>query len=125
MTDIISAAPQPSNFTATFEIKINAIRTATFGELINVIRKVDWTLKGTESGQSFELPQTTDLGYPQVESFMPLAQVDEASVIAWVEATETRMPGIKAHIQMVLDKEVAKAALESAPLPWVTTEATP
>ena len=118
MTDRIAAAAQPDNFTATFEIKVNAIRTGTVGDLTNVIRKVEWTLKGTERGQSFALPQTTDLGEPQADSFVPLAQVDEASVIAWVEATETRMPGLKAHIQMFLDKEVAKAALESAPLPW-------
>jgi len=118
MTDIIEAAPQPSNFTATFEIKVNGIRTGTVGDLTNVIKKVDWTLKGTEGGQSFELPQTTDLGDPEAESFVPLAQVNEANVIAWIEATETRMPGIKAHIQLVLDREVAKAALESKPLPW-------
>lgn len=126
MSEIIEAAPQPDNFTASFEIKVNAIRTATVGELTQVIRKVEWTVKGTEQGQSFELPQTTDLSEPAAASFKPLAQVSEADVAAWIEATETRLPGIKAHIQLVLDREVAKHALEDTPMPWApVVEAAP
>jgi glyoxylate utilization-related uncharacterized protein len=103
---------------ATFEININGIRTGTVGNLTNVIRKVEFTVNGTEQGQTFALPQTVDLSDPQAESFTPLAQVTEANVVAWIEENFTNMDGVKAHIQMVLDKEVAKAALESAPLPW-------
>jgi hypothetical protein len=122
----IEAAPQPSNFTATFEIKPTGIRTGTVGELTQVIKKVEWTLKGTEQGQSFELPQTTDMGEPDSANFIPLSQVTEESVIAWIEATETRLPSIKAHIQYVLDKEVAKASLEATPMPWApVAEPTP
>lgn len=118
MSEIIEAAPQPSNFTATFIISVNSIRTGAVGGLTDVIKKVEWTLTGNESGQSFALPQTTDLSEPDAASFKPLAEVTEADVVAWIEATETRMPGIKAHIQFVLDKEVAVAALEAKPLPW-------
>lgn len=125
MTMTIDAAPQPQNFTATFEIKVNGIRTTTVGNLTDVVRKVDWTLKGTESGQSFELPQTTDLGDPDAEGFIPLSSLTEATVAAWIEATDTRIPGIKAHIQYVLDKEVAKHALTAAPLPWAPAPVEP
>lgn len=126
MSEILEAAPQPSNFTATFTISVNSIRTGTVGSLTDVIKTVEWTLTGTESGQSFALPQTTDLSEPDAASFKPFAQVVEADVCAWIEAAETRMPGIKAHIQYVLDKEVAAAALEAKPLPWVPTpEPTP
>lgn len=114
----IEAAPQPSNFTATFTIKINGLRTATVNGLENTVKQVDWTLIGEESGQKFELPQTTSLGDPAAEGFVPLANLTETAVAAWVEATETRLPGIKAHIQFVLDKEVAKSALTNAPMPW-------
>ena len=103
---------------ATYEIKINGIRTGAVGNLTDVIRKVEFTVRGTEEGQSFELPQTVDLTEPQAESFKPLAQVTEVDVVAWVEENFTNMDGVKAHIQFVLDKEVAKAALESKPLPW-------
>ena len=120
MTETVTtpAAEQPSNFTAAFTIKVNGIRTATVNGLENTVKQVDWTLVGEESGQKFELPQTTSLADPASEGFVPLANLTEAAVIAWIEATETRMPGIKAHIQLVLDKEVAKSALASTAMPW-------
>jgi hypothetical protein len=121
----IEAAPQPDNFTASFTIKVNAIRTATVNGLENTVKHVDWTLVGEESGQKFELPQTTALADPASEGFVPLANLTEAAVIAWIEATDTRIPGIKAHIQFVLDREVAKAALASTPMPWAPVVVVP
>jgi hypothetical protein len=105
-------------YTATFTIKINGLRTTTVGDRTNVVKQVDWTLVGEESGQKFELPQTTTLADPDGQPFVELANLTEAEVAAWIEATETRLPGIKAHIQFVLDKEVAKTALASTPMPW-------
>lgn len=119
------AAEQPTNFTATFTTKINGIRTTTVGERANVVKQVDWTLVGEESGQKFELPQTTTLADPDGQPFVELANLTEAEVIAWVEATDTRIPGIKAHIQFVLDKEVAKTALASTPMPWAPAVVVP
>ena len=127
MTETVTtpAAEQPTNFTATFTIKINGLRTATVNGLENTVKQVAWTLVGEESGQKFELPQTTDLGDPAAEGFVPLADLTEAAVAAWIEATETRLPGIKAHIQFVLDKEVAKATLADTPMPWAPVVETP
>ena len=119
----VEAAPQPSNFTATFTIKVNGIRTTTINDLHDVIKQVEWSLVGEESGQRFELPQTTTLLAPAVETFVPLAQVTEANVIEWVEANETRMPGIKAHIQLVLDKQIAESNLSETPMPWAPVPA--
>lgn len=110
---------------ATFEIKINAIRTGAVGSLTDVIKRVDFTVKGAEQGQTFELPQNVELSEPEAESFKPLAEVTEADVVAWVEANFTNMDGVKAHIQYVLDKEVAAAALEAKPLPWAPAPVEP
>ena len=112
-------------FTATFTIKITAIRTATVNGLENTVKQVDWTLVGEESGQKFELPQTTELADPASEGFVPLANLTEAAVIAWVEATASNLNGVKAHIQFVLDKEVAKVGLTSTTMPWAPVEPTP
>lgn len=103
-----------------FEIKINNIRTADIGELTNVVKQVDWTMVGTKGGQTFSLPQTTELSDPNGHPFIPLVQLTEADVINWVELTDIRIPDIKAHIELVLNKEVAKSALKAAELPWVT-----
>jgi hypothetical protein len=127
MTETVTtpAAEQPQNFTATFTYKVNGIRTATVGDRTNVVKQVDWTLVGTEAGQTFELPQTTPLADPNGQAFIELANLTEADVVAWIEATETRLPGIKAHIQFVLDREVAKTALAATPMPWAPVEPTP
>ncbi len=124
-TVTVPAAEQPTNFTATFTIKVNGIRTATVNGLENTVKQVDWTLTGEEAGQTFALPQTSTLADPAAEGFVPLANLTEAAVAAWIEATETRMPGIKAHIQFVLDKEVAKSALASTAMPWAPVVETP
>ena len=119
------AAAQPSNFTAAFTIKVNGIRTAAVNNHTGVVKQVDWTMIGEESGQKFELPQTTTLADPDGQPFIELANLTEANVIAWIEATDTRIPGIKAHIQYVLDREVAKTALAATPMPWAPVAETP
>jgi len=124
MTD--TAAPQPSNFTASFAIRVHALHTTTIESMTGVIKKVEWTMQGDEQGQTFELPKTTDLSDPQPELFIPLEQVSETNVVDWIHANETRMPGFKAHIQTVLDEKIARAALTPARLPWLeSSQATP
>jgi len=104
---------------ATFEITINNIRTITVGEMSGVIKRVGWTLKGTQDGQSFELPQETELGPVDPENFTPLASfTSPAQVITWVEAAAENIDAVKAHIQYVLDRECAKAAAAETPMPW-------
>lgn len=106
---------------ATFETKIHAIRTGTVGELTNVVKRVEFTVKGTEQGQSFELPQSIEIADPNPAAFIALASVTEANVIQWVNENFTNMSAVQEHIQYVLNQEVAKAALAEAPLPWAPT----
>lgn len=109
-----------------FTITINGIRTSTVGALPNVIKQVEWTLKGTLEGQSFELPQKTEMGAVDVESFIALEDiVDPAVVVGWIEAAEPNMDAIKAHIQIVLDRMVAEAATESVTMPWASAPQEP
>jgi hypothetical protein len=112
-----SAVVEPT-FTATFTIKVNGIRTATVNGLENTVKQVDWALVGEEAGQKFELPQTSTLADPASEGFVPLANLTEAAVASWIEATATNLDSVKAHIQLVLDKEVARAGLTSTAMPW-------
>lgn len=116
---IETAAPEPTTFTATFEIIINGIRTATVGDLTDVVKQVEWTMKGTKDGQVFELPQKTELGDPDPNSFVQLSSITDPQVIVgWVEQNEHRLNSIKFHIQSVLDKMVTESQLAPAPLPW-------
>ena len=103
----------------TFQIKITGLRTQTVNGMENAVKQVEWTMVGTESTETFQLPQTTIVPDPQSDGFVPLADLTEAEVVAWVEAHEPRIPGIQAHIQSVLDREVAKSQLQPAAMPWV------
>ena len=110
---------------AVFTIKISAIRTANVGSHTNVVKQVDWTMIGEQSGQRFELPQTTGLADPDSQPFIELQNLTEADVIGWIEATDIRIPNIKAHIQYVLNKEIEKIGFNQTPMPWAPIEATP
>lgn len=110
---------------ATFETKVNAIRTGVVGNLTDVIKRVDFTVKGTEAGQSFELPQSIEIADPDPAVFIQLANVTEADVIRWIGENFENMEGVQAHIQFVLDKEVAKANFESKPMPWAPAPEAP
>jgi hypothetical protein len=102
----------------TFEIKITGLRTQTINGIENAVKQVEWTMTGTEQGQTFELPQTTIVPDPQSDGFVPLQNLTEAQVVAWIETHDIRIPAIQAHIQLVLDREVAKAQLQPATMPW-------
>lgn len=120
--EIITAAPQPQNFTADFAIRITGLRTQTVAGVPGVVKQVDWTITGTEANQVFELPQTTTVPDPDAADFVPLAELTEPQVVAWIEVHDIRLPSIKQHIQLVLDRQVAQAALEPAPMPWAAAE---
>jgi hypothetical protein len=124
-TPTVSAPVELPALTATFTIKVSGIRTATIANRTNVIKQVDWTMIGTESGQTFDLPQTTTLDDPDGHTFIELANVTEADIVSWIEATDTRIPSIKQHIQYVLTKEVAAKSLTSTQLPWLPPVTTP
>jgi hypothetical protein len=113
----------------TFQIKITGLRTQTINGIENAVKQVEWTMVGSEGAQTFELPQTTTVPDPQSDGFIPLANLTEAEVVAWIEAHDERIPAIQAHIQLVLDREVAKAQLQPATMPWApvpeTTEPAP
>ena len=109
----------------TFKFIITGIRTLTVGDLTDVVRHIDWTLRGEEAGQHFDLPQQTALANPGSDGFIPLSSLTEEQVILWIQENETRLSAIKEHIQYVLDKQVTQAQSTSTALPWVTAQVDP
>jgi hypothetical protein len=101
-----------------YTLKINAVRVHNVGELQNVVKEVDVTMKGTDSGCSFELPFSVNVGDPAPENFVDFSQLTAAEVEAWVWSQEDQLAPYQAHIAYVVAKEVEKAALEQKPLPW-------
>lgn len=113
------AAELPTNFTAEFTYRIDGARTATIGDKQNVVKQIQWELTGTKDGQSFSLPQTTTLPDPDGQPFIPFNELNQSTIISWLEQSEPRLLNIKAHIQSVVDRMVEKASLTETRLPWV------
>lgn len=120
------AVQEPTTFTANFEIVVTGIRTANVDGLTDVIKQVEWTLKGTQDGQTFELPQKTELAPPDAAKFIPLSSItDPTTIVAWIEDSEPRLNSIKAHIQSVLNRMVKESGTVHASLPWLPVPAGP
>lgn len=106
-----------------YEIKITDARVTTQGELSDVVKELAWVITGTEQGQSFSLPNVTRLGDADPENFTAYASATEADMVQWLEASETNMEAIKAHVAFVVERMVQQAALVQKPLPWAVEDA--
>jgi len=113
----VSPAVSPI-FTATFSIVVTGIKTATINGLADCVKEVSWTLKGEESGATFELPQNTVLNDARADNFIPLSSLTTEIVSGWIESGEENLISIKSHIQFVLSKQSATASLTTVPMPW-------
>jgi hypothetical protein len=102
----------------TYTIKPNKIYTHTLDGLTNVIKRVEWTITGKDGTVEFALPNTTTLADPEQQTFVPLEQITEQMVIEWIEAQELRLPSIKDHIALVVERELEKQSLTDTQMPW-------
>ncbi len=113
----------------TFNVRITAARTRNEGELSDILTKVEWVLSGEQDGTTFELPGKTTMGPVDPQDFTPYSQLTPQQVIDWVNAiedTETgQFPGLRGHIDMVVSRMAAEAALAEKPLPWAPTPQAP
>ena len=66
----------------TFTTKINGVRTADVDGLTKVVKHVEYTIKGEDGGQTFELPNKVELNSADPNSFVEFADLTEATVAA-------------------------------------------
>ena len=113
----------------TFTLVITAARTRNEGGLSDILTAVEWRLIGTGTDALFELPGKTTMGPVDPENFTPYASLSQQQVIDWVNAIEDvaggQFPGMKAHIEMIVARMEAEAALAPKPLPWAEPEGAP
>lgn len=101
----------------SYTIKINSAKTATIGNLQNVVKQVEYTVTGTDGDQSFSLPVKAMLEDPAPETFIGFNSLTEAKMIEWVaELPET--VNAKEHVNIVVQKMVAEGVYQIADLPW-------
>jgi hypothetical protein len=108
----------------TFSLAIRAARTRDEGGLTDILTAVEWVLTGVQGSATFELPGKTTMGPVDPQNFTPYAQLSQQQVLDWVNAIEDtatgQFPGMRAHIDMVVTRMAAEAALAAKPLPWAT-----
>lgn len=110
---------------------INSCRVTTQGDLPNVVKEVNCTITGTDdvvTSCTFSLPIPVKFGEADPQSFTPFEDITEAEMVNWVNAQTNQIAPVQAHIDYVVQKEVALAELQPKPLPWappVPPEAAP
>lgn len=100
---------------------INSCRVHEQDDLPNVVKEVNCTITGTDDVYTkcvFALPIQVTFGPADPATFTPFDQITEAEMIDWVNAQTEQLAGTYAHIDLVVQKEVALAELEPKPLPW-------
>ena len=109
--------------TATFTYTVDSIRTADIGDMNDVVKYVEFTVKGTQSGQSFDLPQKIELSDPEAQNFIPFSDLSEAEVVSWIENSFGNLEAVKSHIQSVINLQLQKASFTANVLPWAPVTA--
>ena len=107
-----------------YTYKVNGARVVTENGLTDVVKEMDITVTGMEGSTGFSLPTTVKLSAPEAETFVAFSSLTEDDMIAWVSSMES-LDATKAHIALVVAKEMEKAALTSKSLPWVPVPVTP
>ena len=103
---------------ATFTITLQGPpKVTTIGTMTQVIKQIDYSMTGTEGGETFTLPGTAVFPDPSVASFLPFASLNQAQVISWIGTLPDALSK-QAHIQVVLDQMVAAAQLTPTAVAW-------
>jgi hypothetical protein len=103
----------------TYTWKITAMEMApSLDGLTDVVTLVRFEYKGTDSisGFSGQFNGAIPVGTPDSATFVPLADLTEDEVIAWVQALHPT-----AHPNEVISEEIQNQitpANENAPMPW-------
>lgn len=100
-----------------YAYKVTAVRVVAQGDLPDVVREVEVNITGTDGAASFTLPATLQLTEASAETFTPFVELTEAQILAWVEAAPALEP-VKAHVALVVAKEVERLSMQQKPLPW-------
>ncbi len=105
----------------TYVTTINSCRVTSQGDLTDVVKEVNATITGTDSEYptvTFALPVNVMFGPADPASFTPFSQITEAEMVEWVNAQTDQLQPTYSHIDYVVQRDAALAALTPLPLPW-------
>lgn len=91
------------------------------GALANVATNAHWTLTDTDGNNTTSVYGSVALGEADPENFIDFAELDEATVVGWVQAAmgEEQVTAHESNVAAQL-AAAANPAVVTPALPWVT-----
>lgn len=85
--------------------------------LENVVVRAHFTVIGEQDGKAASHSGSVEFAAPDPEAFTPLADLQESTVVGWVQAAlgDTAIANIQSHLAGIIAPEPAPV---SVPLPW-------
>lgn len=115
--------------TITYTWAVTSLKTRTEGSNENAVVQTYWKKTGTdENGNTGEFsgatPFTTTT-MPEGSTFIPLAELTEATVLGWIQAVV--IGGYEEHVNGMIAKQIAEKAtpISETPMPWAPVVETP
>lgn len=115
--------------TITYTWAVTSLKTRTEGSNENAVVQTYWKKTGTdENGNTGEFsgatPFTTTT-MPEGSTFIPLAELTEATVLGWIQAVV--VGSYEDHVNGMIAKQIAEKAtpITETPMPWAPAPETP
>lgn len=115
--------------TITYTWAVTSLKTRTEGSNENAVVQTYWKKTGTdEAGNTGEFsgatPFTTTT-MPEGSTFIPLAELTEATVLSWIQAVV--VGSYEEHVNGQIAKQIAEKAtpITETPMPWAPAPSAP
>lgn len=101
-----------------YSITLHNARVHSQDELIDVVKELDVSLIATDGQSTISVPFMVELEPANPENFSTFDKLTEEEMISWVWAQTDVIERNKAHVELILNKEIEKGKLVSKDLPW-------
>lgn len=109
----------------TFAIEVRSIVTGSQGDLVDVVKRVEFDVIAADQGETHRVPCTKVFDSADPSNFTPLDQLTESQVVAWLEEDDALVANAKEVAMASLARRLEESSLQRPPLPWVPAEPPP
>ena len=115
--------------TITYTWAVTSLKTRTEGSNENAVVQTYWKKTGTDSagntGEFSGATPFTTTTMPEGSTFIPLAELTEATVLGWIQAVV--VDSYEEHVNGMIAKQIAEKAtpITETPMPWAPVVETP
>lgn len=101
--------------TATFTIKVTGVKA---DKDTNIVKQLSWNILAEQEGVKIDVNYSTDVPDGVLGTVDALV---EATTVAWIEANDIRIEGIKNHLQYQLNLQIPDTALVAITPSWAVS----